>query len=187
MTRFEWAHAFTAKWEGGYTAHPADRGGPTAYGVSQAFYGDLLANATGRAFLKARGLPLDTGHMASLTRADAAGIFEFWFWQRTKIGLLPRKLSLVAYDAAVNHGPGRGIRFIQQAAKNSGAVGLAVDGVLGPATLEACHASRDHELSVRALDLRRLFYSQIVARDPSQKVFHKGWLNRVGDLERYLA
>lgn len=38
---FDTAHAFTARWEGGLTDHPADPGGLTKYGVSLRWVQDL--------------------------------------------------------------------------------------------------------------------------------------------------
>ena len=37
MGDFAKAHAFTARWEGGFTDHPADPGGVTNHGVSLRF------------------------------------------------------------------------------------------------------------------------------------------------------
>jgi len=35
--------------------------------------------------------------------------------------------------------------------------------------------------------LREEFYNRIVKNNPSQKVFLKGWLNRISDLRKYIA
>jgi len=35
---FEKCHAVTAKWEGGWSDHPADPGGKTMYGITEAVY-----------------------------------------------------------------------------------------------------------------------------------------------------
>ena len=42
---FDTAHAFTARWEGGLTDHPADPGGLTKYGVSLRWVQDLAQQA----------------------------------------------------------------------------------------------------------------------------------------------
>ena len=42
---FDTAHAFTARWEGGLTDHPADPGGLTKYGVSLRWVQDLALQA----------------------------------------------------------------------------------------------------------------------------------------------
>ncbi len=40
---FHRAHAFTAHWEGGFSDHPADTGGLTAYGASLKFVQGIAA------------------------------------------------------------------------------------------------------------------------------------------------
>jgi len=60
--------------------------------------------------------------------------------------LLGSPLDLVQFDTAVNMGPGRAVRFLQQA------VGCGVDGDFGPATERAVMAceSRSARVSVRS-------------------------------------
>ena len=84
------------------------------------------------------------------------------------------------FDSAVNHGVKRAIKFLQLA------TGASPDGVFGPAT-QAALATTMEKLSERIviglyLAEREDFYDDIVARDPSQSVFLKGWKNRIAKL-----
>jgi len=76
----------------------------------------------------------------------------------------------VVFDCAVNSGPSRSIKLLQGACP-----GLAIDGVIGPKTLEAAKAV-DPVLVVNA---REAFVRRIVARDATQAKFLGGWLNRI--------
>jgi lysozyme family protein len=44
--------------EGGFVDHPADRGGPTKYGITQRTLGHYLGRAVDRAEVEALGRPL---------------------------------------------------------------------------------------------------------------------------------
>lgn len=185
MDKFELAHAFTAKWEGGISDDKNDAGGHTVYGVATHFLKDVASTMSGRLFLRDIGvkLPVTRENMNKITRAQAARIFRREFWRGLEEMVDP--CALVAYDASVNHGRSRGVKFIQQAARNASGRQIAIDGVTGPATRAAC-ALYPMPIAVAAINLREAFYHNLVAQKPSQKVFLKGWLNRVADLRLYL-
>lgn len=191
MADFMKAHEFTAKWEGGISDHPADRGGYTAYGVCFAFLNDLYNEKAGRAFLASLGIkgPITkTLMIKKIDRNVAAEIFRFYFWDGQKIGELESQtLATVWYDMAVNHGKGGGGRMIQQALNNAEKAKLVVDGVIGPLSLAALKKARGSRCALEALRIRENFYRNLVARRPSQKSFLKGWLNRAADLKRFIA
>lgn len=185
MAVFEVAHKFTAAWEGGISDHPADRGGYTAYGVSTGFMKDLMADSVHRAFLAGLGLagPVDRKLMARIGKAEAAAIFRHYFWKGQALGDFDQAIATVWYDAAVNHGPGRAARFMQQALNRVRGAMLAVDGIAGPRTRAAAQGAGRVE-ALMQLEIRSEFFRSIVASRPSQKVFLKGWLNRVNALRQ---
>ena len=90
------------------------------------------------------------------------------------------------FDAAVNHGPGRAIRFVQQVCNDAGFGRLTVDGACGPLTGqvagEADRAMGDWLLAA-LVEERRNFYVALVERDPGQRVFLNGWLNRLAEFD----
>lgn len=86
-------------------------------------------------------------------------------------------LDLLLFDSAVQHGAGRAARLLQSV------VGVFQDGAVGPKTVGAVtEFERRNGVAglVRAyVARRRWFYADIVRNDPSQKVFEKGWENRL--------
>ncbi|GGN44049.1 glycoside hydrolase family 108 protein [Deinococcus daejeonensis] len=151
-TDFEKAHEFTAKWEGGYVNHPSDPGGETNLGVTKRVW---------EAWAKERGLPVKP--MKLLTPADVLPLYEARYWPAASG--LPWPLSGVAYDIAVNHGPGN--------------LRLMLGSV--PAT------GTPTERAARLIDAREQFFRNIVKARPSQEVFLKGWLRRVAAQRGWLA
>lgn len=151
-TDFEKAHEFTAKWEGGYVNHPSDPGGETNLGVTRKVW---------EAWVKERGLPVKP--MKALTTADVLPLYEARYWPAASG--LPWPLSGVAYDIAVNHGPGN-LRLM-----------------LGSVPATGTPAER----AARLIDAREQFFRNIVKARPSQEAFLKGWLNRVAAQRDWLA
>ena len=69
-----------------------------------------------------------------------------------------------------------GITYPQQV------LGVVVDGIVGSRTLTAVNEYPDQkELFQKLWDRRKQHFENIVQRDPSQKVFLKGWMNRLND------
>lgn len=187
---FERAHAFTARWEGDFSDHPADRGGATRYGASLAFVRGLADTDEGEALLRRLGvrLPVTAVSIRGLTARQAAALFRHAFWDRLKLDGLPLRPACVLYDAAVNCGPARSVILAQRGYNRCvGPYGvqLAVDGVLGPHT-RACLAADTNTIIKATLKERRAFYRQLASANPSQAVFLDGWLNRVDALENAL-
>jgi len=97
--------------EGGYVNDPNDPGGETKYGISKRSYSDL--------------------DIKNLTLSQAEDIYETDYWIPTGCPDLPPRLALVLFDAAVNNGRSRAVRWLQSI------VGAPDDGIYGPATRAA--------------------------------------------------
>ncbi|RMG41657.1 MAG: hypothetical protein D6719_08075, partial [Candidatus Dadabacteria bacterium] len=93
---------------------------------------------------------------------------------------LPPVLKVIHFDAAVKHGIGVANRLLQQA------VGVEVDGVIGPVTLSRVYAGNLPEIVSRYLLLRRDLYHNIVNKNPLQRRFLTGWLNRINKLRNFI-
>lgn len=128
------------------------------------------------------------GHnnIKKLTRNEAAKIYEALYWGPSGANQMPWSLCLLHFDAAVNHGLGGAGKLIQRTANRIKGPILKVDGAVGPATLAAL---KDMEMKFFCLELlktRKEYFETIVRNTPSQKVFLKGWLNRIEKLKKYI-
>ena len=144
--------------EGGYVNDPRDPGQETRWGISKRAYPHL--------------------DIRNLTRAQAVDIYRRDFWQRVRGDELPREFAFQALDAAVNHGIGNAVRWMQRAA------GVADDGVIGPVTLAAVQRAQAADLVLRFNAERLRFYAKLT----TFATFGRGWVNRVaGNLEHAAA
>jgi lysozyme family protein len=146
--------------EGGYVDHPADPGGATNKGITQAVY-DTYRKSVGAGRQSVRAITAD----------EAAAIYRSRYWNLVQGDSLPPGVGFVVFDGAVNSGPGQSVKWLQRA------LGLKkVDGLVGPATLEAVAAVDDHDaLIASVISLREAFLRSL----KTWKTFGKGWLARL--------
>lgn len=155
--------------EGRFTAHSGDPGNWTGNKVG---VGELKGTNWG---IAANSYPhLD---IVRLTRDEAIAIYHRDYWDTVRGDELPPMLAFQALDVAVNHGPSRARKMLQQAA------GVLADGVIGPITLAALRAADPNDLTFRFLAERLDFYTSL----PTWGVFGKGWTRRVAGNLRYAA
>lgn len=157
---FDHALAITLGWEGGWSNHPDDPGGATNLGIT---HGTL---AQWRKKRPNWGLP---GDVRNLKRAQAARIYRAGYWDTVRGDELPAYVGLLAFDTAVNHGPGRARKWLQEA------VGVKVDGILGPLTLAAVREATPATLIREFAALRALGYVETGDMDE----FGHGWMRRL--------
>jgi len=168
--------------EGGFVDHPADKGGPTCFGITQA-----VARAHGYA-----------GSMRLLPRSEAVAIYQRLYWTRPRLDQVATRSGRLAaelFDTGVNMGPAVAVTFLQRAltALNRGGKDypdLTPDGRIGPATLTALDAflqvrgqSSGETVLLRALEaLQGERYLRLAERRPANEAFLYGWLaNRIGE------
>jgi lysozyme family protein len=166
--------------EGGFSDHPADRGGPTRWGITQA-----VARAHGFA-----------GDMRVFPRDEAAAIYRRIYWHRPKFAHVAKRAPRLAaelFDTGVNMGPTVGVRFVQRAlnALNRNQrdySDMAVDGAIGPVTLAALDAflalrgGGGEAVLLKAVEAQQgERYIALAERRPANEAFLYGWLaNRIG-------
>lgn len=159
--------------EGGYVDHANDRGGATNYGVTQ----QTLSEYLGRAATK--------DDVRNMDMELAREIYRNRYYYSPQIDRLPEPVQPFIFDCSINHGAVRAIKFVQKICNAAGiAAQIGVDGKMGPATERAATVTQDslgREFLDRLIEERRRFYGKIVERDPSQKVFLAGWMNRVDE------
>jgi lysozyme family protein len=164
-TGFEAAMPFVLRWEGGFVDHPNDPGGRTNKGVTQKVYDHWRR----RQALAQRDVKL-------IQDAEVHAIYEADYWLPPRCDLLQSQLDLVQFDTAVNMGPGRAVRFLQQS------LGCDIDGDFGPRTERAATACDAGSTIIRYCDVREAFYRRLAQNRPQLAVFLKGWLNRLNAL-----
>jgi lysozyme family protein len=164
---FDSAYSFVKKEEGGYVNDPADSGGATMAGVTQATYD---------AFRKKKKLTLRPVRQSTL--AERKEIFE-GIWRDCRADRLPHGLSLLHFDFAVNAGNRRAAITLQRT------VGVRDDGIIGPRTLQAVADTQDIEGAIiEYAELRRVFYRGLAHTRPKDLRFLRGWLLRTNRAER---
>lgn len=139
--------------EGGYSNDANDSGGETMYGVTIA-----VARANGY-----------QGDMRELPLETAKQIYQAKYWTPVRCDELPDAVRYEVFDMAVNMGTSTAAKVLQRA------LGVADDGVIGPATLAAAQAADTSGL-LRKLYAQRLKSYTSMMSWPS---FGKGWVNRV--------
>lgn len=145
--------------EGGYANNPQDPGGETNMGISK------------------RSYPKED--IRGMTKERAAEIYRRDFWNACKCDDLPSGLDLVAFDAAVNSGPSRSAKWLQQA------VGANVDGKIGPNTIAAAKATYGPAAVQRAIGFRLSFMKAAKGANgkPLWPTFGKGWQRRCDEVQ----
>jgi lysozyme family protein len=134
---------------------PADGGGCTNFGISQASYPDL--------------------DVAALTREAACAIYRRDWWEAHGYGAIrDQALATTLFDLAVLN-PRAAHRALQQTLGDLGHP-VAIDGILGPRTLAAI-AQADPECLRLGLQARMAVFLLGLHRPR----FVKGWLRRALD------
>jgi lysozyme family protein len=99
--RFEVCHAITAKWEGGWSDHPADPGGKTMYGITEVRWHEYQDK------LKVKRTPV-----RNVTKAQALAFYRTEFWLACGADKLFPGVDLAVNDASVNSGVSRGRKWL---------------------------------------------------------------------------
>ena len=150
--------------EGGWSDVPADRGGRTMRGITEAVF--LEASI--------RGIVPHGTAQRDLTADQARAIYHELYWKAARCDDFPLPLDLLLFDGYVNHRPHTAVKLMQQALR------VEDDGIVGSATLTAAQQNRRPSLIVaRYIVAREDFYENLVQTDASQATFIRGWKNRL--------
>ena len=150
---FEQAFDLLIAHEGGFSNNPADGGGATMYGVTE-----QVARQNGY-----------TGAMKDLTLDFAKVLYRKLYWDAIRLEDMPEDVRFTVFDAAVNSGTGRAVKWLQQS------VGVVGDGVIGDVTLRAVRQAIPSITAARISGIRLLF----MTNQPNWGTFGKGWSIRV--------
>jgi len=152
------------EFEGGWTNDPQDPGGPTNMGITLEVYAEnkglkLNSRNRGEVMTELRNIP----------EALVRDIYFRRYWVKARCPDLPNSIAFIHFDAAVNHGPGRAVRMLQQAAR------VDVDGEIGPLTIAAVREGEQAIIVETYSNIREKFYRSL-HHFPR---FGRGWLRRL--------
>jgi lysozyme family protein len=166
--------------EGDYSNHPADRGGPTRWGVTEA-----VARRHGYA-----------GDMREFPYDEAVAIYKRKYWLRPrfdKIATMAPRLAGELFDTGINMGPPVAAGFLQRALNALNRNGrdfadIATDGQIGPRTINALQqflakrGGSGEAVLLKAVEaLQGARYIKLAEQRPANEAFLYGWLaHRIG-------
>ncbi|HEY9580450.1 MAG TPA: glycosyl hydrolase 108 family protein [Rhizorhapis sp.] len=166
--------------EGGYTAHPADKGGPTRWGITQA-----VARAHGYC-----------GDMRQFPRDEAKTIYRHIYWEQpgfAAVAEIAPDIAAELFDTGVNMGPQVPVGFLQRALnafnrEQRDYADIVVDRQIGPKTMSALNAflrlrtPGGETVLMKAMEtLQGERYLSLAERRPANEAFLYGWMaNRIG-------
>jgi lysozyme family protein len=174
---FDTALRHTLGIEGGYSDDATDPGGETKFGITEA-----VAREFGYA-----------GEMRDLSLGFARGVYRAKYWDLIRLGDvadLSEPIAVELFDTAVNCGVAFAAKSFQQVLnafnrEQSDYSDIAVDGLLGPATLHALRkylllrAEPGVQVLVTALNVMQgAHYIQIVEHRTASEKFIYGWFSQ---------
>ena len=160
------------KWEGGFVNDPLDKGGATNKGVTIAVW-------KSQGYDKDGDRDIDVADLKLITVEDATNIMKKNYWDRWKADQIKNQAIANTLVDWVWGSGACGIKIPQRI------LGVKDDGVVGGKTLEALNKQNPKEFLEKLYLARFNFLDGIVASNPSQKRFIKGWKNRMNDLILY--
>lgn len=163
-TGFDRALAHVLAFEGGWSDDPFDPGGATNKGITLA----TLARWRG-VEVTAETVERLKSELHAITDAEVRRIFHERYWRPAHCPDLPPPLAFMHFDCSVNQGVGGATRMLQEA------LGVAIDGEIGPLTLAAARSASHPEAVMRYCEIRRRRYQGLV----HFWRFGRGWIRRL--------
>ena len=164
IENFDKAIEHTLKEEGGYVNNPADPGGMTNLGVTK------------RVWEEWTGHEVDEKQMRNLAKADVVPLYQRKYWNACRCSELPTGIDLCVFDTAVNSGPGRAVKLLQQC------LGVPADGAIGPKTIAAVNQFKSSSIIHLIEDYCSARQAFLISL-PTFAKFGKGWTARVNRLK----
>nr|DAI10583.1 MAG TPA: Lysozyme [Caudoviricetes sp.] len=167
MASVEKLAPFILKWEGGFVNDPDDLGGATNKGVTLSTY---------MQYCRKKGYPVPTvERLKNLSDREWTEILKTMYWDRWKADqIVNQSVANIVVDwvwASGNYG----IKIPQRL------LGVAVDGIVGPKTIDAVNSRNPRELFDMIKIARFDYIEDICRKRPANNKFKRGWLNRIND------
>ena len=166
--------------EGGYSNVSYDTGGETYQGISR----NNWPNWPGWQIID-QYKPLKHNQVIENVTLQnlVTNFYKVHFWDVIKADQLPKEIRPLVFDFAVNSGTGTAVMALQRVLRDSTGKKIAIDGVVGPQTIALANQLPAKQLFERYKQARYNFFVRIVERNPSQKKFLTGWLNRLNSYQ----
>jgi lysozyme family protein len=173
---FDYALQMTLHHEGGFVDDPDDPGGATYRGISLRFLEAIEEDVD-------RDGDVDADDVISL-RGDPEGIKDLYFrhfWEPNRLDEIQSgPVACKIFDMAVNMGSRQAWRIAQTACNMLHSPNIAVDGIVGPATIGCVNdlADVDFRLLGSIRTAQAQFYANLIASRPELRKFRLGWMRR---------
>lgn len=148
--------------EGGYVDHPSDPGGATNLGITLGTARENGLDVDGDG-------DVDKDDVRKLTPKMAGKVYRARYWNTCHCDDLPAGVDLMVFDFAVNSGPARARRLLQET------VGVKADGIIGPKTMAAVAKIRPQDIVENMRVSRAAFYRSL----ETYPTFGRGWMRRL--------
>ena len=165
--------------EGGFVNDPDDPGGATNHGVTIHTMRRLGLDLD-------RDGDVDVADVRRLSRAQAQDIFIDHYYHRPGIARLPQVLQASVFDMYVNAGA-NAVKILQRLLRQMGHE-VAVDGIIGPQTIDAAelaHGVAPLYIADAYGIARRNYYFRLADQRPASRKFARtrsggkgGWIRR---------
>lgn len=170
MANYEKTKAFILSWEGGFSNHKNDKGGATNKGVSWSVWAE---------YARRKGFTPTVSNLKAMTDEQWDEIFTRNYWAPINASKIEdESIAALVVDWAYCSGVSTAAKNVQRY------LGVKVDGVIGPVTLKKLNHPTIKASTIfnDIKDRRVAFLQNIVKRNPSQKVFLNGWMNRLNHI-----
>jgi lysozyme family protein len=168
MANFEPLALKILRWEGGFSDHPDDHGGPTNRGVT-------LSTWRQAGYDKDGDKDIDTDDIRLLTVEDFRMVLRKFYWNRWLADEISNQaIAGILVDWVWCSGKW-GIIIPQRILQ------VADDGIVGQITISKLNAIDADKFLLRIYNSRLAFIRNILRNDPTQKKFEQGWIRRLND------
>ena len=165
MANVEHLAPLILKWEGRFVNDPLDHGGATNKGVTIATYRQVY------------GQYKTVEDLKKMSSEEFNYILKQFYWDRWQADqILNQSIANILVDWVWGSGKW-GITIPQRL------LGVIPDGKVGAITLDALNRHCKECFFNDLVQARVNFLNDIVKRDPSQKRFFNGWMNRLEDFK----